>query len=350
MEFRYINSLNTLLKHAAAPSIDKLQNMWVGNKKIFTDPQFNALLFADPTYDGGERPGKYTPWLIKIFKNAPYLIAEDGYKANQYLEAFEIAKRRLTGPEKDIYSYKDLPELFEVVQPYIEKTVEESDSQLRRRVQKAKNDIEVLYEDEDWKVLIPESYEASCYWGINTEWCTATRSQRNSYDSYTKEGSLVIFINKHDPDEKYQYHYGSKSFMDANDSEVDLMEFMEDQENKDFQSFLLSLDEQMADEHFEKVSVLSSDAILDAFYDDYPVELSEFADNAGTIPAYIIDYAWENIWEYSDYEYQPRQGVYAWINWDGLRDELNKELPDLQAKAKEQQLQEEGQLTLPFEE
>ena len=64
-------------------------------------------------------------------------------------------------------------------------------------INKAKNDIEKFYEDDMWFVVIPLSMDAACYWGSDTEWCTATRDEDGNYfNSYNEQGPLIILINK----------------------------------------------------------------------------------------------------------------------------------------------------------
>ena len=41
--------------------------------------------------------------------------------------------------------------------------------------------IKKFYEDDMWLVVIPKSMDAACYWGSDTEWCTATRNEEDNY-------------------------------------------------------------------------------------------------------------------------------------------------------------------------
>lgn len=75
-----------------------------------------------------------------------------------------------------------------------------------------------------WEVWVPNTYEASCKLGQGTEWCTATTSTRDYFDSYTNDGKLYININKSTGD-KYQFHFESESFMDADDEEIEIEDF-----------------------------------------------------------------------------------------------------------------------------
>ena len=93
--------------------------------------------------------------------------------------------------------------------------------ELSRDINAAKNDIDVVYEDEDWYVLVPKSYEASCYWGNQTNWCTATRETDRHYKHYTEDGDkLYININKKTR-EKFQFSLTNFEFNDANNYSID---------------------------------------------------------------------------------------------------------------------------------
>lgn len=54
----------------------------------------------------------------------------------------------------------------------------------------------IIFEDDDWKILRPLSYESSLKYGANTKWCTASKSTRSSFDSYTKDGILIYCVSK----------------------------------------------------------------------------------------------------------------------------------------------------------
>lgn len=93
--------------------------------------------------------------------------------------------------------------------------------ELSKDINNAKNDIDVVYEDNEWFVLTPNSYEASCYWGSKTEWCTATRETDEHYKRYTADGNkLFININKNTK-AKYQFAISNNEFRDAKDESID---------------------------------------------------------------------------------------------------------------------------------
>jgi hypothetical protein len=361
MSFIGINNIDELLLRfaATAPSMETLYDRYVeGNnpkgKGVFTSSEFYSLLELDPTYEQGSSTiGSYIMWLIKLFKDQTDKIDEDGYKAKQYLETFNAMKRFLTGPEKDIFTYKSLPELYDVIKDYINYSPEEivSDNQLRKKIQEAKDQVDVVYDDDEWMVVIPESYEASCYWGTNTQWCTASRTSRDWFNTYNKAGTLFIIINKNDPTEKYQYYSTDKDFNDSTNANVDLDEFIKEQTNKKFKNFL---ENEMIDigwDSFQdKFLELEQEDFEETFNDDVKYELKDFQDENGNIPDEVIEAARNIIYEdnLAQFEMQSSRDYYTYIDWDTVKEKLEDELEYVRNKIYDRRLNEEGQGKLPF--
>ena len=196
-------------------SIKRLKEMF---PKI-EEEDFGDILSADPTYtNNAYEAGKYGRWLLSLF-NKNNLKKEDLYKAKEYLEKFDKLKNKISN--KDINTYKNLPDLYKVIEETESKTP--TKSELKRNVQKTDldKDAELYMETENFKIYIPKTYEASCKLGSDTQWCTATRSDRRYYESYTSgNDKLYIFINKKDPSEKYQWNTKERYTCDKNDVEI----------------------------------------------------------------------------------------------------------------------------------
>ena len=77
---------------------------------------------------------------------------------------------------------------------------------------------------QQYRILIPLTEEASCYFGMNTEWCTAATNSHNYFNSYNKDGRLYIILEKK-TNTRWQYHIQSGSFMDENDSPINVENF-----------------------------------------------------------------------------------------------------------------------------
>lgn len=92
--------------------------------------------------------------------------------------------------------------------------------ELDRDIKAAKNDIDVVFENDDWFVLIPKSMEASIYWGSKTNWCTATKTiENNRFENYNENGPLYININKK-TGAKYQFSFADSEWNDASNNAI----------------------------------------------------------------------------------------------------------------------------------
>lgn len=86
------------------------------------------------------------------------------------------------------------------------------------------------YEDEEWMVIRPLTWESSLKYGAASKWCTASKDSPEHFFRYTKEGSLIYFINKV-TGYKVAWHFNIKeryetksSFWDVKDSRTDVLE------------------------------------------------------------------------------------------------------------------------------
>lgn len=169
-----------------------------------------------------------TKWVLSCFKKNPEntmrdihtLRSEQGRGA---LDRFErlVSRQMISGNDADLNRFKSIAELIDFVYEYDENDIfRRTPGEWSKAIKNAKNDIEKFYEDDMWFVVIPLSMDAACYWGSDTEWCTATRNEEDNYfNSYNEQGPLIILINKENG-EKYQFHFESDSFMDKKDTKI----------------------------------------------------------------------------------------------------------------------------------
>ena len=91
---------------------------------------------------------------------------------------------------KDINQYEN-PEFITTLMNVVDSKKSE-----REKERELKSQADKLYEDDDVLVVRPKSFLASCYYGANTKWCTASKGSSNYFDKYTKTGELYYFIKK----------------------------------------------------------------------------------------------------------------------------------------------------------
>lgn len=193
------------------------------------DEDFNRIIKLDPTTNiEKDRVGTYSKWLLNLFKNKK--LTNEGH-VKDLLNRFEKEKKNLKN--KDIMSYKSMEDVdaaLDDITSYSELSARQQLRQTQKAVRKTniEEDADLVYEDSDWEVWVPKTYEASCKLGQGTNWCTASTSNEYYYNYYKNNygGDYYININKHDPNKKYQFHFESKQFMDDSDYEIDLEAFM----------------------------------------------------------------------------------------------------------------------------
>ena len=169
-----------------------------------------------------------TKWVLKLYKDKSPRLAEDLHKLRNnrgdgYIDIFNRAKERrmLRGVEGDLFKYKSIADLGSFIETLdIDTILGRTKGEQSSDINSAASNIEVPYEDDVWKVVIPKSYEASCYWGNGTKWCTATRETDEWYNDYSSQGPLYILIDKKTKD-KYQFHFESGEFMTKDHGDID---------------------------------------------------------------------------------------------------------------------------------
>lgn len=66
----------------------------------------------------------------------------------------------------------------------------------KEEIKRAKKEIKVIYEDDDYLIIKPLSHMASVKYGYNTRWCTSSINECDYFYNYSKEGILIYVINK----------------------------------------------------------------------------------------------------------------------------------------------------------
>jgi hypothetical protein len=79
--------------------------------------------------------------------------------------------------------------------------------------------VDLLFTGEEGILLIPQTQEASCYYGAQTSWCTAQRNKKNMFEYYAKKGNIYIWFDKKLKD-KFQFHFEESQFMDRDDNKI----------------------------------------------------------------------------------------------------------------------------------
>ena len=252
-EYRIINHSDDIV----GLKFSEFKNFRIKGKKpeeiIYISAEvFSNMIEADPT-----EQKMYTQWMLSVFTNlirkgdtraASNFVNEDLGAAKEYLTLFEGNKRKVKFTEFcnkthglkhitdpiNINQYEDLAQLYNAVDPFIERTASTLESALNRFVEM--NDAVIPFRDRQWTIFIPKTVDAACVVKpVGVSWCTA--SPGNSYfDNYTKgrpefllpngkPSSLYIVINNKvftgESDELYQFHFESDQLHNRSNSSID---------------------------------------------------------------------------------------------------------------------------------
>ena len=206
-------------------------------KKYYSDierPEFIRIISLDPaTKIDGEKIkkiGRYAKLLLKMFKSGD-LKTEDFPKAKDYLSL--VYKHQVP---VDMNKIKTLGDLFGLVEKYYSRDENQNVFDLVNVL--SENDYELLLSGEKWIIYRPISEKGAAYLGVGTEWCTAWgpystnekyKDRQNHFSHHNAKGWLYVIINREKPEEKYQFHFETKQFMDRNDRKIDTGDFFDRQ-------------------------------------------------------------------------------------------------------------------------
>ena len=157
-------------------------------KKYGIDEETTDVInyFSDKDPSGNN---KYLEWMFKnwagLGKNRDYSPLD--YEVVDVIELFHKNVQRIKN--KDINSYSFL-KLKETVKEAEEKR---KMSELKKEAKKQKT---VIYEDDNWLVVSPHSWKASCFYGAGTKWCVTSKDTPSHWDSYSKRATFFYIIDK----------------------------------------------------------------------------------------------------------------------------------------------------------
>jgi hypothetical protein len=229
--------------------------------------ELNKIVLADPTTrrDGEDikKAGKYVNWLIKQFlqiepnieaqfgtpqfkrefEQKKNLFFEDLYKTTEDLTKFDRFKNQLDSELRDINKLT-IDSLFNAVKDFsLEKA---TTTKAERKQMDVHPGAELVYSGAKYDVYKIEDQgdlgkEAACFYGgqnKETRWCTSAPGL-SYFNTYIKQGPLYVLVDKTDtelgdvsglPKHRYQFHFPSNQFMDINDRQINLIEFLKNEE------------------------------------------------------------------------------------------------------------------------
>ena len=208
-----MHSIKSLIREAK--EINSLINAFAKKNPNINPKDLEQLFTADPTTVQNSRgvfAGKYCVWIGNQYVNGKLKVG-DIPELKKALNTYNINKSQITTPINEIGSLSDL---ITIISNYTD------DFKATRQLSKGEQTLEKVYEDADWVVYIPHTYEASRKIGGDTSWCTASSDDRY-FNMYTKDGPLYVNIRKSDG-KKFQFHFPTRQFMDSEDYPININE------------------------------------------------------------------------------------------------------------------------------
>ncbi len=131
---------------------------------------------------------KYLDWITKNWSPTDVEGDEVTHNLKEILLAvskFDTQNQRLK--IKDLNQYKNLDQLFDTLQKL---------GQTARRSVEISDEVDRIYEDNRFVVVVPKTHKSSCYYGAGTKWCTASKDTDSHFSNYKSGGELYYIIDK----------------------------------------------------------------------------------------------------------------------------------------------------------
>lgn len=196
---------------------------------------FNLLVDADPT-----KEKKFLEWLCRVY-NKKNLSLNSLSSIYALLETFNKIKSSISSNNRDINNYKTPVCLSFAITSFYKNQQIDAERYLKSGAIK-------IFEDDNWLVIKPETFQASVKYGKNTVWCTSSNWDSSHFHNYKGSGELFIFINKLLPQNKtlakskYLIHFEKDNkyveFRNARNTSVDFLKFF--LENKALGNLIIS--------------------------------------------------------------------------------------------------------------
>ena len=143
---------------------------------------FNKLIEIDPS-----KTKKYLNWICK-----EYLKGRELNRLKDVIYQFDLKVNKGLIKNKDIYYYKNIEELEDI----IEKSPDKSKVDIKKQIKKT--EVNIVLDNDYYFIVEPLTWEASKIYGKGTKWCTASEVSNTSWisDVINKNARIFYVRNK----------------------------------------------------------------------------------------------------------------------------------------------------------
>ena len=171
---------------------------------------------------------KYVNWMIVRYLKGDIRRLEDiPSRIAPALSKFQSLqnKKKLKPEHSDINKIRSIEDVMDEYS--IDSNQTQGNKSQAKSVERSMYDskeAELIFNSNEYKIVVPKTEEASCFFGKNTRWCTAA-SNDNQFNNYSKKGPLYIILHK-STNTRWQFSFASDEYMDERDDEVKIIEFL----------------------------------------------------------------------------------------------------------------------------
>jgi hypothetical protein len=203
-------------------------------QQVILDYVMGIIEQADPT-----KNKNYSQAITRMYSLGGTMLEDIESTLSQYLIKFDKLKnkKKIPAPHNDFMRYKSLDEFMGVVEQLPDPDSEIEQQKIGAVQLPPISDWRYVYGrmDEQGRIttdclIIQPLTKFGGYWwakeypkkGVTNRWCTAWDGDQSRFDYYAKQGPLFIIIpaQRTDDNEKYQFHFETKQFMDYQDHQI----------------------------------------------------------------------------------------------------------------------------------
>jgi len=143
------------------------------------------------------------------------------------IERFFQWNRFIRDGKRDLNAVANHEELYELIKEARPLYMAWQQKQEQKDTEAGK---ELLLDDDNWQVIAIHNKGAACQLGKGSNWCTAAPGL-NYFNNYYKPNDPLFFIFDKEHNEKFQFHFGTKQFMDFDDNPLQKQLLLHSEEN-----------------------------------------------------------------------------------------------------------------------